>query len=53
MSSPFNPIRQRRKPDPVDTMLDEWRDLKAKDVRKDLLPPMSQLELMLLLLKRP
>lgn len=53
MSSSNPPFRQPPRRDPVDAMLEQWRDIKAEDRRKDPLPPMAQLELMILLLKRP
>lgn len=53
MSSPYHPIRRRRPPDPVDAMLEQMREIKAGDRRKDESPAMSQLELMILMLKRP
>jgi hypothetical protein len=54
MSSPNPPFRQRKKPDPIDTMLDEWEQIKAER-RKPEQPPLelSTLQLMMLLLKRP
>ena len=59
MSSSNPPFRQRKKPDPVDAMLDEWEQIRAGERRKPeeqslgKLPAMSQLELLMLLLKRP
>ena len=53
MSSPNPPFRQRKKPDPIDTMLDEWEQSKAE--RQPKTPPLrlSTLQLMMLLLNRP
>ncbi len=53
MSSSNSSSRQPKKPDPVDAMLDEWRDLKSEPKDKHQPPALSQLELMLLLMKRP
>ena len=51
MSSSNSSSRQPKKPDPVDAMLDEWRDLKSEPKDKHQPPALSQLELMLLLMK--
>ena len=53
MSSSNPPFRQPPRPDPVDAMLDQWRDLKAEPKDKHQPSALSQLELMLLLMKRP
>lgn len=61
MSSSNPPFRQRGKQDPVDAMLDEWRQIRAgerpekppADQPGGVWPPLAQLELMILLLKRP
>ena len=62
MTSSNPPFRQPKKPDPIDTMLDEWRLIKAGELPakppeegvRGFWPPLAQLELMmLLLLKRP
>jgi len=53
MSSPYDPIRKPRKPDPIDVMLDQMRDTKKQDRPRDEWPPMAQLELMLLILNKP
>jgi hypothetical protein len=61
MSSSNPPFRQPNKQDPVDAMLDEWKLIKAGERRDKppehqpggVWPPLAQLELMILLLKRP
>ena len=61
MSSSNPPFRQPKKQDPVDAMLDEWQQIKAGERRGQpeelkpggVWPPLAQLELMILLLKRP
>jgi len=59
MTSSNPPFRQPPKPDPVDAMLDEWRQIKAEGPpnqqakKSGKWPVLSQLELMMLLLKRP
>lgn len=52
MSSPYHPLRDRRKQDPVDEMIAQWREVKAADRAKGQPPMLTQLELMLALLKR-
>ena len=57
MTSQKPPFRQR-KPDPIDTMLDEWQQIRAgerapPEKERNALPVLAQLELMILLLKRP
>lgn len=53
MSSPFHPVRPPPKPDPVDAMLEQWREVKAESRDKHQPSALSQLELMLLMMKRP
>ena len=53
MSSSNPPFRQPKKPDPIDTMLNEWREIKAERQPKETPSEPSTLELMMLLLKRP
>jgi len=59
MTSSNPPFRQPKKPDPVDAMLDEWRQIKAEgppdqqQKKQGQWPVLSQLELMMMLLKRP
>jgi hypothetical protein len=53
MSSSNPPFRQPPKPDPIDAMLEQWREIKAESKDKHQPTALSQLELMLLLMKRP
>ena len=56
MTSSNPPFRQPPKSDPVDKMLDEWRQIKAEgraDKQPDPAAVLGPLELMMLLLKRP
>jgi len=60
MTSSNPPFRQPKKPDPVDAMLDEWGQIRADGPRDqqartpgNASPVLTQLELMMLLLKRP
>ena len=53
MTSSNPPFRQPRKQDPVDTMLEQWREIKAERQPKEPPSELSTLQLMMLLLKRP
>jgi len=53
MSSPNPPFRQRKKPDPIDAMLDEWQQIKAKRQPEEPPSELTTLQLMMLLLRRP
>lgn len=53
MSSLKQPPKQPARPDPVDTMLEQWRDIRAEPRDRHQPSGLTQLELMLLVLKRP
>ncbi len=53
MSSSNPPFRQPPRPDPVDVMLEQWREVKAEPRDRHQPSALTQLELLLLLMKRP